>query len=210
MNKKIILSAFSLGLLASGTHAKAEVKVEDTKVAVVDAQKTILESEAGKAAVGELQKKQQALEGQFQQLGNEMKTLQADLEKTRNDYMAKRSLMSSDAQMKEEKKIRDIERKIEELNAKAQRMMQDARNEMQMAEMQLMQPLMQEQMEVIAAWAKEKNLSLVIDAKSGSVLYKKESLDATAEVIQLVNKKHEQKTALAKNKITSKPTTKIS
>lgn len=208
MNKKMIISAFSLSLLASGANAQVEVKVEDTKV--VDVQQIVMESEAGKAAVGELQKKQQALEAQFQQLGAEMKSAQADLEKTRNDYMAKRSLMNSDAQMKEEKKIRDIERKIEELNAKGQRMMQDARNEMQMAEMQLMQPLMQEQMEVIAAWAKEKNLALVIDASTGRVLYKKDSLDATKEVIQLVNKKHEQKTALAKNKITSKPTTKIS
>lgn len=204
----MILSAFSFGLLASGTHAHAEVKMEDTKV--INLQQIVMESDSGKAAVAELQKKQQALEAQFQQLGNEMKTLQADLEKTRNDYMAKRSLMSSDAQMKEEKKIRDIERKIEELNAKAQRMMQDARNEMQMAEMQLMQPLMQEQIEVITAWAKEKNLSMVIDEASGRVLYKKDSLDATKEVIQLVNKKHEQKTALAKNKISSKPTTKIS
>lgn len=208
MNKKMIFSLFSLGLLAGGTNAQAEVKMEDTKV--INVQQIVMESDAGKAAVAELQKKQQALEAQFQQLGNEMKTLQADLEKTRNDYMAKRSLMSSDAQMKEEKKIRDIERKIEELNAKAQRMMQDARNEMQMAEMQLMQPLMQEQIEVITAWAKEKNLTMVIDESSGRVIYKKESLDATKEVIQLVNKKHEQKTALAKNKITSKPTTKIS
>ncbi|GMU19747.1 MAG: hypothetical protein AMXMBFR12_09390 [Candidatus Babeliales bacterium] len=208
MNKKMIFSLFSLGLLAGGTNAQAEVKMEDTKV--INVQQIVMESDAGKAAVAELQKKQQALEAQFQQLGNEMKTLQADLEKTRNDYMAKRSLMSSDAQMKEEKKIRDIERKIEELNAKAQRMMQDARNEMQMAEMQLMQPLMQEQIEVITAWAKEKNLTMVIDESSGRVIYKKDSLDATKEVIQLVNKKHEQKTALAKNKITSKPTTKIS
>lgn len=208
MNKKMIISAFSLGLLASGTHATAEVKLEDTKV--INLQQIVMESDSGKVAVAELQKKQQALEAQFQQIGAEMKRLQADLEKTRTDYMAKRSLMSSDAQMKEEKKIRDIERKIEELNANAQRMMGDARNEMQMAEMQLMQPLMQEQIEVITAWAKEKNLSMVIDEASGRVLYKKDSLDATKEVIQLVNKKHEQKTALAKNKITSKPTTKIS
>lgn len=208
MNKKMILSAFSFGLLASGTCAQAEVKMEDTKV--VNLQQIVMESDSGKTAVAELQKKQQGLEAQFQQMGNEMKRLQADLEKSRNDYMAKRSLMSSDAQMKEEKRIRDIERKIEELNANAQRMMQDARNEMQMAEMQLMQPLMQEQIEVITAWAKEKNLSMVIDEGSGRVLYKKDSLDATKEVIQIVNKKHEQKTALAKNKITSKPTTKIS
>lgn len=204
----MILSAFSFGLLASGTCAQAEVKMEDTKV--VNLQQIVMESDSGKTAVAELQKKQQGLEAQFQQMGNEMKRLQADLEKSRNDYMAKRSLMSSDAQMKEEKRIRDIERKIEELNANAQRMMQDARNEMQMAEMQLMQPLMQEQIEVITAWAKEKNLSMVIDEGSGRVLYKKDSLDATKEVIQIVNKKHEQKTALAKNKITSKPTTKIS
>lgn len=204
----MILSAFSLGLLASGTHTNAEVKMEDTKV--INLQQIVMESDSGKMAVAELQKKQQALEAQFQQMGSEMKRLQADLEKTRNDYMAKRSLMSSDAQMKEEKKIRDIERKIEELNANAQRMMQDARNEMQMAEMQLMQPLMQEQIEVITAWAKEKNLSMVIDEASGRVIYKKDALDATKEVIQLVNKKHEQKTALAKNKVTAKPTTKIS
>ncbi len=89
-------------------------------------------------------------------------------------------------------------------------MMQDARNEMAMEEMRLMQPLMQDQIEVITAWAKEKDVYMVVDEGSGRVLYKKDGLDATNDVMKLVNKKHEQKVALAKNKIISKPTTKVS
>lgn len=209
MNTKLILSALSFSLLTGGAALKAEAKMED-KIKTVNVQKLVMESEPGKEAVEKLQKLQQAKEAEFQQLAADMKRLQADLEKARNDFMAKRSLMSSDAQMKEEKKIRDIERKIEELNANAQRMMQDARNEMAMEEMRLMQPLMQDQIEVITAWAKEKDVFMVVDEGSGRVLYKKDGLDATNDVMKLVNKKHEQKVALAKNKIISKPTTKVS
>lgn len=209
MNKKLVLSAFSFSLLTSGAALNAEAKVED-KIKTVNVQKLVMESEPGKEAVEKLQKLQQAKEAEFQQLAADMKRLQGELEKARNDFMAKRSLMSSDAQIKEEKKIRDIERKIEELNANAQRMMQDARNEMAMEEMRLMQPLMQDQIEVITAWAKEKDVYMVVDESSGRVLYKKDGLDATNDVMKLVNKKHEQKVALAKNKITTKPTTKVS
>lgn len=209
MNNRLILSALSFSLLTGGAALKAEAKMED-KIKTVNVQKLVMESEPGKEAVEKLQKLQQAKEAEFQQLAADMKRLQADLEKARNDFMAKRSLMSSDAQMKEEKKIRDIERKIEELNANAQRMMQDARNEMAMEEMRLMQPLMQDQIEVITAWAKEKDVFMVVDEGSGRVLYKKDGLDATNDVMKLVNKKHEQKVALAKNKIISKPTTKVS
>lgn len=209
MNTKLIISAVSFSLLTGGAALKAEAKMED-KIKTVNVQKLVMESEPGKEAVEKLQKLQQAKEAEFQQLAADMKRLQGELEKARNDFMAKRSLMSSDAQMKEEKKIRDIERKIEELNANAQRMMQDARNEMAMEEMRLMQPLMQDQIEVITAWAKEKDVYMVVDEGSGRVLYKKDGLDATNDVMKLVNKKHEQKVALAKNKIISKPTTKVS
>lgn len=209
MNTKLIISAVSFSLLTGGAALKAEAKMED-KIKTVNVQKLVMESEPGKEAVEKLQKLQQAKEAEFQQLAADMKRLQSELEKARTDFMAKRSLMSSDAQMKEEKKIRDIERKIEELNANAQRMMQDARNEMAMEEMRLMQPLMQDQIEVITAWAKEKDVYMVVDEGSGRVLYKKDGLDATNDVMKLVNKKHEQKVALAKNKIISKPTTKVS
>ncbi len=209
MNTKLMISTLSLALLASGARITAEAKVED-KVKTVNVQSLVMESVPGKEAVQKLQALQQSKEAEFQKLAAQMKQFQGELEKSRSDFMAKRSLMSQDAQMKEEKKIRDIERKIEELNANAQRMMQDARNELAMEEMKLMQPLMQDQIEVIAAWAKERDLNMVIDENSGRVLYKKDGLDATGEVIKLVNKKHEQKTALAKNKITSKPSMKIS
>ena len=68
-----------------------------------------------------------------------------------------------------------------------------------------MQPLFNEFAQVVAQYAKEKDLYLVIDESSGRTLYKKEGLDATSDVLKLANKSHQQKVALAKNKPAAAP-----
>ena len=151
----------------------------------------------GKEAVASLTKMQTNYEAEFKQMMAEMKQIEDELVKMRS--------------LGSEKKISDLEERKMELQAKAQRLMQNAQTDMQQEEMRLMQPLFAEQVEVISAWAKTKDLYMVIDESSGRVVYKKDGLDATNEVMKLVNQKHEQKTALAKNKTAApKAPTKVS
>lgn len=191
INKVLILS-----MLLSFNAIKAEVKLED-KIKTVNLRTLVTESVPGKEAVASLTKMQTNYEAEFKQMMAEMKQIEDELVKMRS--------------LGSEKKIRDLEERKMELQAKAQRLMQNAQTDMQQEEMRLMQPLFAEQVEVISAWAKTKDLYMVIDESSGRVVYKKDGLDATNEVMKLVNQKHEQKTALAKNKAAApKAPTKVS
>ena len=207
--KNSLKLSLALVLLAS----VAGIKAGDTldKVRTVNLQALILESEAGKEAVTELQKVRGQLETELKTLSMELQRIDGEINKLRTDLASKKSVASTSAVADTERKIRDLEYKKGELQAKGQRIVQDGQNDMQMKEMELMQPLFNEFAGVVAQYAKEKDLYMVIDESSGRVLYKKDGLDATQDVMKLANKSHQQKVALAKNKTTAPkaPTTKV-
>jgi Skp family chaperone for outer membrane proteins len=97
------------------------------------------------------------------------------------------------------KKIVELERKVEELQHKLQLAYQDADAELKNEWMQVTESLFKEQVAAITEWAKEKKAYAVIDRESGRVLYCREQSDMTGEVLKVVNKKHTEKTVLAKN-----------
>lgn len=202
--KNLMRITFALALLANMSMIKAGDTSVD-KIKTVNLQGLIMESEAGKEAINELQKVRMRLESELKTISMELQQIDEEVKRLRADLAAKKSAVSVTAQADTERKIRDLEYKRGELQSKGQRLVQDGQNDMQMEEMRLMQPLFAEFSEVVAQYAKEKDLFMVIDESSGRVIYKKDGLDATPDVMKLANKKHEQKTALAKNKATKAP-----
>lgn len=194
----------SLTLLCSTAALRGDFNLED-KIRTVNLQSLVMESEGGKEAVGELQKMSASLEAEAKQIMAELKHIEDEQQRIRGDIVKQKAVASPQAQADSEKKIRDLEYKKGELNAKLQRIVQDGRNDLQMEEMRLMQPLYADLVQVVSDWAKEKNLYIVLDESSGRVIYKKVGLDATADVMKLANKKHEQKTTLAKSKAVAAP-----
>ncbi len=195
--KNFVKLSLALVLLANVAGIKAGDNLD--KVRTVNLQALILESEAGKEAVAELQRVRGQLENELKTLSMEIQRIDDEVKKLRTDLASKKSVASTSAVADTERKIRDLEYKKGELQAKGQRIVQDGQNDMQMKEMELMQPLFNEFAGVVAQFAKEKDLYMVIDESSGRVLYKKEGMDATPDVMKMANKKHEQKVALAKN-----------
>lgn len=175
------------------------------KIKTVNLQALILESVAGKEAVAELQGVRAQLENELKNISMDIQRIDEEIKKLRADLMNKKAAASVTAQADTERKIRDLEYKKGEMQAKGQRIVQDGQNDMQMKEMELMQPLFNEFAQVVAQYAKEKDLYLVIDESSGRTLYKKEGLDVTSDVLKLANKSHQQKVALAKNKPAAAP-----
>jgi Skp family chaperone for outer membrane proteins len=131
-----------------------------------------------------------------------------DLDKARKDLATKRSTLTADALKKEEKKIVELERKVEELQHKLQLAYQDADNELKEVWVRVTESLYKEQVEAISEWAKDKKVYAVIDRESGRVLFCRDNCDMTSEVLKVVNKKHTQKTLLAKdsNALKTSPT----
>jgi Skp family chaperone for outer membrane proteins len=206
--KNFLKCSLALALLVSVAGITGDTL---DKVRTVNLQALILESEAGKEAVAELQKVRTGLENELKSLSMELQRIDGEITKLRADLASKKSVANTSAVADTERKIRDLEYKKGELQAKGQRIVQDGQNDMQMKEMELMQPLFNEFAAVVAQYAKEKDLYMVIDESSGRVLYKKEGLDATQDVMKMANKKYEQKTSLAKNKTTAPkaPSTKV-
>lgn len=207
--KNFLKLSLALVLLASVAGIKAGDNLD--KVRTVNLQALIMESEAGKEVVAELHKVRGQLEAELKTLSMDIQRIDGEINKLRADLANKKAVASPSAVADGERKIRDLEYKKGEMQAKGQRIVQDGQNDMQMKEMELMQPLFNEFAGVVAQYAKEKDLYMVIDESSGRVLYKKEGLDATPDVMKLANKKHEQKVALAKNKTTAPkaPSTKV-
>lgn len=206
--KNFLKLSLAMTLLASVAGLKAGDTLD--KIRTVNLQALILESEAGKEAVAELQKVRSQLENELKNISMEMQRIDEQVKTLRSDLMNKKAAASVTAQADTERKIRDLEYKKGELQAKGQRIVQDGQNDMQMKEMELMQPLFNEFAGIVAQFAKEKDLYIVMDESSGRVLYKKEGLDVTTDVMKLANKSYQQKVSLAKNKPAPKaPTTKV-
>jgi Skp family chaperone for outer membrane proteins len=201
--KNFLKLSLALALLASVANIKAGDTLD--KVRTVNLQALILESEAGKEVVGELQRVRAQLENELKSLSMEIQRIDDEIKKLRTDLASKKAVASTATVADTERKVRDLEYKKGELQAKGQRIVQDGQNDMQMKEMELMQPLFNEFAAVVAQYAKEKDLYMVIDESSGRVLYKKDGLDATQDVMKMANKKHEQKVTMAKNKPASTP-----
>lgn len=150
---------------------------------------------------------------ELKNLESQMQQIVGEVQKESSDLMAKRSMLSPDVAMKEERKINDKKRRIEELQAQGQRILQDLQGEMQMVQMRL-EPFIVEAIQNTIEVAKANpSIDAVWDETTGRIIYKKDSADLNVEVIKLTEKKNEQKTALAKSKpattsVAPKPTVK--
>lgn len=173
--------------------------VSENQIIYVNLPKLMEESLSGQEKRSFLETLQSAKATDINDLSKSWEKAKTDLEKTKKDLVAKRSTLSPEAIKKEEKKIVELERKVEELQHKLQLAYQDADAELKNEWMQVTESLFKEQVAAITEWAKEKKAYAVIDRESGRVLYCREQSDMTGEVLKVVNKKHTEKTVLAKN-----------
>ncbi len=203
--KNLLQRSLALGLLLSVAGIKGDAL--DNKIKTVNSQMYLMESAAGKEAVATLQNMRVDFENQLKGISMELQRIEGEATKLRADAAApagKKALASGGAQAASqadtERKLRDLEYKKNELQAKGQRIVQDGQNDMMMKEQELLQPVLNDFAQAVAQYAKEKDLFIVIDEASGRVVYKKDGLDATSDVMKIANKQHEQKVTLAKNK----------
>ena len=106
------------------------------KIKTVNLQALILESEAGKEAVAELQGVRAQLENELKNISMDIQRIDEEIKRIRNDIMNKKAAASATAQADTERKIRDLEYKKGEMQAKGQRIVQDGQNDLQMKEME--------------------------------------------------------------------------
>ena len=146
---------------------------QSINLGVVNPQKTIENSKAGRQALSQIQAKEQAIRKELSSLDSRI----FDLEKR---YNTQRLTLSTEAQ---QKMLFDMEN----LKIDRQRREEDLGKEYQSLRVTLLNRIWNEINPIISDIAKEKGLAMVFDLSTGGVLYFDQAFDITDEVIRRYN-----------------------
>ena len=169
MNKiaTITFVVSALALNAGIAHA------DDAKIGIVDMQKCIQTSDAGKKAKAEL-------ESAFNKKKKELQDQEATLKKLQEDFQKKQSALS-DATKKEQ------QGKLQEKFMKYQELLQKSQSEIQKKEQEMSEPIIKKIREKVAEIAKKKGYSLVLERNDNIVIFSDDKNDITDEILKAVN-----------------------
>ena len=153
-----------VSVFATSAHAQ-------TKVAVVDTQRAIMETEDGLRAQATLKKL-------FDSRQRELDKKQSDLQKQRQDIEKQRSVLSKAAL---QKRMESWQRDMVQL----QTVFVEYNKELQKKQNELTQPIFQRAMTIIRRLASQEGYDVVVDKQA--VPYVRSDLDLTDRVIQMYN-----------------------
>ncbi len=167
MKKQMIL-AMVVGLVSASAYA------DDTKVGIVDMQRAMQSTDAGKKARAELEK-------EFNTKKKELQAEEASIKKMGEEFKKQQLVLNDEARAKKQTEIQERIMKFQEKTARSQ-------GEIQAKERELTEPLLKNIRKVISELAKQKGYSVILEKSEGSVLFSLEKDDLTAEVVSTVNK----------------------
>lgn len=171
----LCLAAAPLGLglaagLASGTAAAEVPKVK--KLAMVDMQRVLNETKAGKAARTKLEKSS--------------KSKQAKFDKKRAALEAEAGKLGT----LKGQELAAAQEKLQRESIELQNMLMALEQELGEQHNKLLESMYQNAQAIVAELAKEKGLDLVLVRDPMTVIYTKDGLDITGEVVQRYDVKH--------------------
>jgi outer membrane protein len=160
-----------VALLASVPRLPAQL----SKIAVVDFEGAVVQSDEGKKASDKFNAAVQAKQAQAEKRQKEIDDLQKKLEN------GKRTL-NPDAQ-------RDIQRDIDRKTTDQQRFNQDAQSELQTLRDELLRPIAERATKILNALSAEENYTVVVDVSNpdSNVIWFDKKNDITEELIKRIN-----------------------
>ena len=175
MNKPVrlcsVVVAFSFLLVAVMTSAPAGAAA--TKVAVINIQKVLIESEAGKKAKATMEKKMEELKAGLKKNEEALLALQKEIEK-------KSSAWSDE---KKQEKAMEFQKKRRNLGVQQE----DANLEMKNLQEKHLTPIMKKLETIVTEVAKAKGYTIVLPRNG--VLYFDKAVDITADTTKALNAK---------------------
>lgn len=143
------------------------------RVAVIDVNKVLSSSTAGKTAAAKLKQLQEDKLARAQKLDEEIKTLD-------NDINTKKISLS-------EEKLTDMAKQLSDKKIAMQRFAQDADRELQEARDRVMADLNQKIMPVVDQIGKEMGLAAIFNKFESGLIYASDAIDITDVVIKRFN-----------------------
>lgn len=162
----VVAVCLALGFVSTPVAAEPS-----TKVAVVDTQRAIMETEDGL-------RMQATLKKLFDSRQRELDKKQVDLQKERDDIEKQRGVLSQEALTK---RVEKWQREMMQL----QTVFVEYNKEMQKKQNELTQPIFQRAMGLIRRLATQKGFDLIVDKQA--VPYVRSDLDLTDQLITLYN-----------------------
>ncbi len=149
-------------------------QAQGIKIAVVDLQKVLKESEPGKKAIAELSKK-------FKELRQKLEKEQKKIKKAEEELQRQRLMLSQEARI-------DKETEYKKMVQNYQIMYKSYQYKMQLEEKRLREPIVKMILKIVDEYRKEKGLDLIIDKNIG-VVSSSNRIDITSEIIKRLNKR---------------------
>ena len=163
----------AVSFAAALTAIAAAARAQPMKLAYVDVQRAIQETDEGKAA-------RTRLKGEFDQRRAQIDRKSADLEKMQQEYEKQAPVLSDEAKRKKQEEF-------QKAVIEARKSAGDLQEDMSRQEQQAMAAILQRLTQVVAEIAERESLSFVMD--KGSILYAPPAADITNEVVRRYNDK---------------------
>lgn len=169
-------SMIRLFLAAVGFVAwTAAAQAQELKIAVVDLDQAINATDQGKRAREELQKKQKEAEAQLKPMADKYKSLAEEIQ-------SKRFVLSEDA-------LRQKQLDLAELQNDARARAAELEGQFKVDYERLVGPLRAKLLGIVADFGKEQGYTLIFERTTPGLIYSREALDITDQVVERFNKK---------------------
>jgi outer membrane protein len=163
MKKLVVLTLVAVALSVAPAIADA------AKIGVVDLQKALNLSKAGKDAKARITEKVKEFEVKIEKQQNELKQLKEDFDK-QADMLAPEAKVS---------KERDLQQKLKDF----QRYTKDRQEELQQLDAQYTNQIVEKLLEMAQEMAKKEGFDIVLERGSGGVIYNADAIDLTDKLI---------------------------
>lgn len=169
-------AACSLGifLLFAVIMATSLVYAQSSQIAVVNMQKVLRSSKAGKKAMQELNKKFERLKKQLQAKQKALQAFKSEMEK-------KGPLMNEEARAEKERQYKKMLREFKDKS-------DDAQFEMRQAESKRMEPILKKLEKVVNKIGKDKGYLVIMEKNMPGIYYTAPGADITDMVIKVFDK----------------------
>lgn len=174
--KKAILTMFAV-LVAMPMFAQSA----PSRIAVIDVQRVLAGSEAGKAAYENLQAQQKQHVDRLKAMEDEIKRLEAD-------FQQKRLSLAED-------KIQELQKEIADKKLTLQRSAQDAERDLTAQRDRTLQALEKQIMPIIDEIGKEMGFALIFNKLEAGLVFASDAVDITDIVVKRVNERVDPKAA---------------
>ncbi len=168
MTKTILKTAIVVVAMLVATTVMAQVNI-----AVIDIQRVVTDSDAGKEALGKLQQLQEAKIAEGRAIQEQLDALREQLSKQRFTLT--------------EAKVAELSKQIEDRGIEMRRFQDDAQRDLDEARRTALGGLEERILPVIDEVGKENNMTLIFNKFQAGLVYADESVDITDEVIRRFN-----------------------